>query len=89
MESKLIINSLKHAFNQKKGEVTVHLSKNEKNQYKFTYKDNGVGMDLIKIDKSTNSLGLKLIKMLAEEIDASIQVESNNGLTYIFNFKIK
>ncbi len=46
-------------------------------------------MDLIKIDKSTNSLGLKLIKMLAEEIDASIQVESNNGLTYIFNFKIK
>ena len=87
--NELIINSLKHAFNQKEDVITVHLSKNEKNQYKFIYKDNGVGMDLVMIDKSTNSLGLKLIKMLAEEIDASMQVESNNGLTYTFNFKIK
>ena len=87
--NELITNSLKHAFKGQKGTVTVCLSKHSKNQYTFIYKDNGVGMNLNKMEKPTTSLGLKLVKMLAEEMDAYMQVESTHGLSYTFIFTSK
>lgn len=87
--NELITNSIKHAFKENKGIITIYLSEISKNEYKFIYKDNGIGMDLNNLKTTTNSLGLRLIKMLAEEMNASLEIESKNGLSYTFIFKIK
>ncbi|WP_405609087.1 histidine kinase dimerization/phosphoacceptor domain -containing protein [Polaribacter sp. Asnod1-A03] len=86
--NELITNSLKHAFVDDRGKITVCLSKESNGGFKFTYKDNGIGMDINSIKKSS-SLGLKLIKMLSEEINASMHIESNGGLFYTFKFSEK
>ena len=87
--NELITNSLKHAFQKGDGEVRVSLSKNENGMHQFKYEDNGVGMDLESIHQPQESLGLKLIKMFAEEIDAELHIDNKEGLSYIFAFTVK
>ena len=85
--NELVTNSLKYAFTTKQGIVSVSLKEINENEYIFTYADNGKGFDS---DTSTkNTLGQRLIKMLAEEIEADLTVISENGLKYIFNFKTR
>ncbi|WBX76357.1 sensor histidine kinase [Tenacibaculum ovolyticum] len=85
--NELIINSLKHAFVNKRGVITISLSETDKNDFLFTYADNGIGLDDEKDSKKT--MGQRLIKMLAEEIEADLVIKNEKGLAYSFNFKIK
>jgi two-component sensor histidine kinase len=88
--NELITNSIKHAFKKNTGTISVYLNKHiDENKYSFIYKDNGIGMDLSKIEETSTSLGLKLVKMLAEELDAQMQAKNNNGLVYTFIFTNK
>jgi two-component sensor histidine kinase len=86
--NELVTNSLKHAFTNKDAIVSVSLKKISKNEYVFMYSDNGKGFEFSKKDTTKKTLGTKLIKMLAEEIEANLSIENNNGLTYQFTFKI-
>lgn len=87
--NELVTNSLKHAFTNKDAIVSVTLKEISKNEYVFVYSDNGKGFEFSKEDSTKKTLGTKLIKMLAEEIEANLSVENNNGLTYHFTFKTK
>ena len=84
--NELITNSLKYALTSQNGIVKLSLKEIHKNEYLFKYSDNGSGY-IVKKDNN-NSLGQRLIKMLAEEIEADLKIENEKGLTYIFNFKI-
>ena len=85
--NELVTNSLKYAFTSQNGTISVHLKEVNSNEYIFTYSDNGKGCDFE--NKTKNTLGQKLIKMLAEEIEADLTIKNENGLTYIFNFKTR
>lgn len=87
--NELMTNSLKYAFKENTGEISVHLEKNQENQYTFIYADNGVGLENEIPKKPQKTLGLKLIKMFAEEMDAELEVKTEKGLTYTFIFKNK
>ena len=87
MFNEMVTNSLKYAFiDGKKGVISVSLLEIKKDEYQFMYADNGVGFDIDSLS-SEKTMGQKLIRMFAEEIEASIEVKNNNGLTYVFNFK--
>lgn len=83
--NELVINSLKYAFNSNKGIITISLIREDLSGYEFRYSDNGVGLDS-KLKKE-NTLGQRLIKMLADEIGSNLTIKNKNGLTYIFTFK--
>lgn len=85
--NELVTNSLKYAFTKgKKGVISVSLAEVKQNEYEFIYTDNGIGFDVD--SKNTEStMGQKLIRMFAEEIEATLDIKNNNGLTYLFNFK--
>ncbi|MFT5213952.1 MAG: two-component sensor histidine kinase [Patiriisocius sp.] len=85
--NELITNSLKYAFTDQSGIVSVSLKQIKKDEYLFTYSDNGKGFDYESDTQKT--LGQRLIKMLAEEIEADLIIKNENGLTYIFNFKMR
>jgi PAS domain S-box-containing protein len=83
--SELISNSLKYAFPEdKKGEILVNLTKNEK--FELTISDNGIGIPK-KIDFNTEStLGLKLVRSLINQIDGTVQLDRTKGTKYTITF---
>lgn len=87
--NELITNSIKYAFENKKGIITVAMKQISDNEYEFEYKDNGVGMNLNTNSTDKKTLGLRLIKMFSEEIDAHLNIKNDSGLSYVLNFKIK
>jgi len=89
--NELITNCLKYAFTDgREGEILLELKSDKKNGVEISVSDNGVGIpegfDLQKAD----SLGLKLIKMLAEnQLDGSIDIDSKDGTRFTIKFNIE
>ncbi len=77
--NELLTNSLKHAFSKECGEVVISLVKT-KNAYIYKYKDNGK----IKIDEKefmkSDTLGLKIIHMMVEQMEGELSMSFDGGL---------
>ena len=84
--NELVSNALKHAFPGGKGEITITLSIHGKT-VELKVADNGVGIP-DEIDfKTTESLGLQLVTILAEEqLEGSIQLMREEGTTFVIQF---
>ncbi len=88
--NELITNCLKYAFSDgREGAVLLELKLNEENEVELAISDNGIGIpegfDMLNAD----SLGLKLIKLLAEnQLDGSVDMESNNGTKFTIKFNL-
>ena len=87
--NELITNSLKYAFpDTKEGEIKINLQKTA-DQIELTYMDNGIGIPENFDWYNTKSMGLNLVKILAEnQLDGSIDMESNNGTKFTIKFNI-
>ncbi|WEK33430.1 MAG: histidine kinase dimerization/phosphoacceptor domain -containing protein [Candidatus Pseudobacter hemicellulosilyticus] len=80
--SELIINSCKHAFsNTASPEISIHVH-NQANTWFMSYSDNGSGL----AENAPVSFGTKLIRDLARQIRAKMDIVNDNGLTYTFTF---
>ena len=88
--NELITNSLKYAFPENaEGEIKISLTQKEQNQVELEYADNGIGMPKNFDWQKTKTMGLKLVKALANsQLDGSIDMDSNNGTKYTMIFKI-
>jgi two-component sensor histidine kinase len=76
--NELVINSLKYAFSNNKGEINIILKK-DGNKTIFIYKDNGKGFDYNQ--KKEESFGLTFIESIIQnELKGSIKVESQDKL---------
>lgn len=81
--NEVITNSFKHAYSTgKKGTLNIRLDKDKET---ITIKDNGIGFDSNNIKKT--SLGISLIKDLADQIDASFNYENDNGSSFTIQLK--
>ncbi len=72
--NEVISNSFKYAFKKKKGQVTISIEEN-----KLIIADNGVGMPKNFELRKSNSFGMQLIELLAEQLDARVSVEMDKG----------
>jgi two-component system, sensor histidine kinase PdtaS len=80
LTSELLINSIKHAFPKGAGNINIELKKNAKGLVVFDYKDDGIGFNSdFEIEKS-QTLGISLVKMLAEEIGGELLISGENGI---------
>ena len=87
--NELISNSLKYAFpDEREGEITVSMKKLHQ-ELELIVKDDGIGIpDEIDWSKSS-TLGLKLVRTLVEnQLDGSIDMESNSGTKFTIKFNI-
>jgi len=83
-------NALKHAFKgRKEGEVAVSLQRKETGAVSFSVKDNGVGLPEGFDWRQTNSLGLRLVQMLAGQLQASVEVDRHSGTEFTVSFRQK
>lgn len=85
--NELITNSIKYAFlNKKQPEISITIRQISKNEFKLTYKDNGLGTN---IDTIKKGFGFKLLKSLAVyQLNGTIECSNNKGLEHIITFQI-
>lgn len=79
----LLTNSAKHAFD-KKGQIKITLTY-KKDTFYFNYLDNGIGFNIDKTSKP-GQIGLSLIDMLIEELNAVNEKHSENGMQLKLEF---
>ena len=86
--NELITNCIKHAFpDGRKGEIDLNINK-DNNEYILTVSDNGVGIsDNIDFEK-TDTMGLSLVRILAEnQLRGSIKINRDKGTEFEIRFK--
>ena len=89
--NELIINAFKYAFtNRKKGKIEI-LVQPVNNKIELTVKDDGVGLPKDFDIRKTDSLGMRIIQMLTEQIEGKLTITSKprQGTTFQIVFKRK
>ena len=80
--NELVSNAFKHAFpNGRPGHITVAMRPTERGQLHLSVADDGVGMPVEQRTPTESSLGMILVRALARQIDATLQVEGPPGTT--------
>lgn len=88
--NELIVNAGRHAFpGERKGEVMVSLKGSQVEGYVMNVSDNGAGVPDGMIFDNITTLGLTLVKAMAQEIDAEIYCDCSDGTKVSFRFGSK
>lgn len=86
--NELVTNALKHAFRDGgQGEVSVSLRSNIHGRVRLSVRDNGEGMPEGYDWREAQSLGLRLVQMLARQLRASIEVSRCAGTGFTVTFE--
>jgi len=78
--NELVSNALKYAFaGGRKGTVRIELSVEPNNQVKLVVADNGIGLQSHPDLETATTLGLRLVRSLAEQLGGTVQLRSDGG----------
>ena len=82
--NELVSNSLRHAFPEaRKGKITITLHSPKTNDYKLIVSDDGIGIPEDMDIRKTESLGLQLVTILAEDqLQGQISLDRAKGTTF-------
>ncbi len=86
--NELISNCLKYAFpDLRKGKICIDLKELNESDYVLIIRDDGIGIPESVDFGNTNSLGLKLVKILSEQLGGTVKLIRNNGSEFRISFK--
>ena len=92
--NELVSNSLKHAFPEKEGEIRIQLRREEKKNevkrslFSLIISDNGIGIPEDVELASFESLGLKLVNTLVDQLDGKIELIRTQGTEFRITFNV-
>jgi len=88
--NELFSNALKHAFNGRdSGKVRVSLWESSDGCVCIKVWDDGIGLPVDFDWKKAPSLGLRLVQMLARQLRATVEMESDRGTSSTISFEVK
>ena len=88
--NELVTNSYKYAFGKnQEGMIHIGLDKNENHEIVYSIWDNGKGLPKNFNLDQTETLGLKLVKLLSQELKAKLNYTIKNGTRFQFVFSIE
>jgi len=76
--NELVSNAFKHGFPSGAGEITLTLRKAPEGKYTLSVEDNGVGVPLDLNLNTSKSLGLRLVRLLTQQIRGSFELTQSN-----------
>ena len=87
--NELVSNSLKYAFPQKReGKISITLRPFNEDELELTVSDDGVGISEDLDIEQTDTMGLYLVKLLAEhQLDGQIELNRPEGTLFRIKFK--
>ena len=88
--NELVTNSLKYAFtNLSHGKIHICLSTSNPDEARLTVLDDGIGLPENMDIKSSNSLGLQIVRLLSEDqLDGHINIYTDNGVRFNIQFPV-
>lgn len=85
--NELATNTLKHAFRgRSEGEVTVALDTGVDGRVRLVVRDNGVGLAAGRDWRQSGSLGLRLVPMLAKQLNGVVEASNDGGAEFRLTF---
>jgi PAS domain S-box-containing protein len=88
--NELVSNSLKHAFPQeRKGTISIECTQQDAGKLRIVYHDNGVGLPAGFDWKKTETLGLRLVNSLVDQLNGTIEGGEGEGTTFIITIQLK
>ena len=85
--NELVSNTLKHAFvDRAEGRVVIRLQRQSDNHYCLSVTDDGVGLPSNVDLRQTDSLGLKLVDGLTDQLHGSLSVKNGQGSSFEVTF---
>ena len=84
--NELITNSVKYAFPESKGKITIKL-KFLNEEMELIMADDGKGLPIDVNPKNTKTLGLQLVNNLTNQIDGHIEIDRSHGTKFTIIFK--
>ncbi len=87
--NELLNNSLKYGFPENRsGEIAISLREVEQDVIEFIFSDNGIGIPEDFDWRNTNSLGLQLVIILAEnQLDGTVSLDREKGTRFTVRFR--
>jgi two-component sensor histidine kinase len=84
-----VTNSIKYAFKDTiHGIINISLKAGDNNNFTLKIRDNGSGLPIDFDPVHNASLGLKLMRGLAEDIQAEFEINSKNGTLVVLKFTL-
>ena len=81
--NELVINSIKHGFaGRNSGNISIHLTETEDGAFQLKYWDDGVWKE-----SSGQGFGSSLIEIFTEQLDGTLELNTENGTTYTLQLK--
>lgn len=87
--NEIITNSLKHAFPNGKGAIGIDMRMMEDDCYNLIIWDDGIGIPPEIDFKNSQTLGLRLIKMLVDQLHGKVELEREDFTCFNIFFKVK
>lgn len=85
--NEIITNALKYAFpGNDSGTIHIAMHRLPDNRIQLNVKDDGIGLPANFSISTTNSLGMKLIRGLTEQIQGTLTLEGKNGTSFAIEF---
>ncbi|MGB8951705.1 MAG: PAS domain S-box protein [Candidatus Aminicenantales bacterium] len=86
--NELVSNSLKHAFPEgKSGEIYIGFHRLKSSELELIVRDNGVGLPEGFNLQQSESMGMQLVMMLTEQLEARFELKEKEGAGFKFVFK--
>jgi PAS domain S-box-containing protein len=86
--NELVSNSLKYAFPHSRiGEINIDFHEIDSQQFHLSITDNGVGFPANFDVENTETLGIRLVRMLINQLDGTLTIDSQCGTCYNLVFK--
>jgi PAS domain S-box-containing protein len=86
--NELVSNSLKYAFpGGRKGVVRIAMEQDEDHRIRLEVSDDGVGLPEGIGFSSTKSLGLRLVRTLADQLGATVEMQKGHGARIVLTFQ--
>jgi|GEM_PF-991001 len=87
--NEIITNTFKHGFkNKQKGRIDILFSRITAHKYELCIKDNGCGLPAHFDINKADSMGLRLITILTEQLEGSLDIKSDNGTEFKIVFPV-
>jgi PAS domain S-box-containing protein len=85
--TELVSNSLKHAFvDGREGVISVALFADDDDSLRLVVRDSGIGLMNYRALEHVESLGLKLVNALVNQLAGTVEVDSSPGTTFMVSF---
>lgn len=85
--NELVTNAFKYAFAQvQQPEICILLNKIDDKQYQLAVKDNGIGLPNGRLPVKPATLGLKLVGLLTEQLNGTLEYTYTNGASFTIIF---